>query len=131
MGLQEKSGAEIAALLDSFPEAMQRHPALLELRSRIARMRTDIGKPYVDIIGLTPEGDTLSLGEVIRSPECRYLLLDFGLCGADRAGRNFNLTELRENTARKGSRFGVSFDVPARAVARMYRNLPNGMAQVH
>ncbi len=113
MGLQEKSGAEIAALLDSFPEAMQRHPALLELRSRIARMRTDIGKPYVDIIGLTPEGDTLSLGEVIRRPECRYLLLDFGALWCSPCREEFpNLAALHKRYAAKGFEiFGVSFDV--------------------
>lgn len=112
MGLQEKSGEEVSALLDSFPEAMQQHPALLELRRRIARMRTDVGKPYVDITGLTPEGDTLMFGEVIRRPGCRYVLLDFGAlwCGPCRAEFP-NLAALREKYASKGFEiFGVSFD---------------------
>lgn len=133
MRLQEKSGAEIAALLDSFPEAMQRHPALLELRSRIARMRTDVGKPYVDIIGQTPEGDTLSLGEVIRRPECRYLLLDFGAlwCGPCRAEFP-NLTELREKYGPQGFEiFGVSFDVSPERWRECIETYRMGWPQVH
>ena len=113
MGLQEKSGEEVSALLDSFPEAMQRHPGLCELRSRIARMRTDIGRPCVDISGQTPRGDTLSLGEVIRRPGCRYVLLDFGALWCGPCREEFpNLAALREKYGPQGFEiFGVSFDV--------------------
>lgn len=107
------SGEEISALLDSLPETMQRHPAMLDLRTRIGRMRTDVGKPYVDISGQTPEGDTRSLGEVIRRPGCRYVLLDFGAlwCGPCRAEFP-NLAALREKYAAQGFEvFGISFDV--------------------
>lgn len=113
MGLQEKSGEEVSALLDSFPEAMQRHPGLCELRSRIARMRTDIGRPCVDISGQTPRGDTLSLGEVIRRPGCRYVLLDFGALWCGPCREEFpNLAALREKYGSQGFEiFGVSYDV--------------------
>ena len=107
------SGDEVLALLDSLPETMQLHPAMHDLRTRIGRMRTDIGKPYVDISGLTPEGDTLMLGEVIRRPGCRYLLLDFGALWCNPCREEFpNLAALREKYVSKGFEiFGVSFDV--------------------
>lgn len=105
-------GEEVSALLDSLPEAMQHHPAMHDLRTRIGRMRTDVGKPYVDIAGQTPDGDTLSLGEVIRRPGCRYLLLDFGALWCGPCRKEFpNLAALREKYASKGFEiFGVSFD---------------------
>ncbi len=107
------SGEEVSALLDSLPGTMQHHPAMLALRTRIERMHADIGKPYIDICGQTPEGDTLSLGEVIRRPGCRYLLLDFGAlwCGPCREEFS-NLAPLHEKYAARGFQiFGVSFDV--------------------
>lgn len=105
-------GEEVSALLDSLPEAMQRHPAMHDLRTRIGRMRTDVGKPYVDITGQTPKGDTLSLSEVIRRPGCRYLVLDFGALWCGPCREEFpNLAALREKYASKGFEiFGVSFD---------------------
>lgn len=113
MGLQEMPGAEVLALLDSFPRAMQQHPGLCELRSRIARMRTDVGKPCIDISGQTPRGDTLSLGEVIRRPGCRYVLLDFGALWCGPCREEFpNLAALREKYGSQGFEiFGVSYDV--------------------
>lgn len=112
MGLQEQSGEAVSALLDSFPETMQHHPAMLDLRARIDRMRTDVGRPYVDITGLTPEGDTLSLSEVIRRQGCRYLLLDFGALWCSPCREEFpNLAALHEKYAARGFQiFGVSFD---------------------
>lgn len=106
-------GEEVSALLDSLPGTMQQHPAMKDLRERIDRMRTDVGRPYVDISGLTPEGDTLSLGEVIRRPGCRYLLLDFGALWCSPCREEFpNLAALHEKYAARGFQiFGVSFDV--------------------
>lgn len=107
------SGEEVSALLDSLPDAMQHHPAMLDLRARIDRMRTDVGRPYVNITGLTPEGDTLSLNEVIRRQGCRYLLLDFGALWCSPCREEFpNLAALREKYGAEGFEiFGVSFDV--------------------
>lgn len=133
MGLQEKSGEEVSALLDSFPEAMQHHPAMQDLRTRIDRMRTDVGKPYVDITGLTPEGDTLALGEVIRRPECRYVLLDFGAlwCGPCRAEFP-NLAALREKYGSRGFEiFGVSFDSSPERWRECIETYKMGWPQVH
>lgn len=133
MGLQEKSGEEVSALLDSFPEAMQHHPAMLDLRTRIDRMCTDVGKPYVDITGLTPEGDTLALGEVIRRPECRYVLLDFGAlwCGPCRAEFP-NLAALREKYGSRGFEiFSVSFDSSPERWRECIETYKMGWPQVH
>lgn len=107
------SGKEVTSLLDSLPETMQYHPAMRDLRSRIDRMRTDVGKPYVNITGQTPEGDTLSLDEMIHRPGCRYLLLDFGALWCSPCREEFpNLAALHKKYAAKGFEiFGVSFDV--------------------
>ena len=76
--LTNRPGRELLPLLDSFPAAFQKHPALLGLRKTIAGMRADVGTSYADITGQTPEGDTVSLAATVRKPGNRYVLLDFG-----------------------------------------------------
>lgn len=49
--LTNRPGRELLPLLDSFPAAFQKHPALLGLRKTIAGMRADVGTSYADITG--------------------------------------------------------------------------------
>ena len=110
--LTNRPGRELLPLLDSFPAAFQKHPALLGLRKTIAGMRADVGTSYADITGQTPEGDTVSLAATVRKPGNRYVLLDFGAlwCGPCRAELP-NLAALYEKYHSRGfDIFGVSYD---------------------
>ena len=110
--LTNRPGRELLPLLDSFPAAFQKHPALLGLRKTIAGMRADVGTSYADITGQMPEGDTVSLAATVRKPGNRYVLLDFGAlwCGPCRAELP-NLAALYEKYHSRGfDIFGVSYD---------------------
>ena len=87
--LTNRPGRELLPLLDSFPAAFQKHPALLGLRKTIAGMRADVGTSYADITGQTPEGDTVSLAATVRKPGNRYVLLSTELL---LEGVHFDLT---------------------------------------
>lgn len=106
------SSSEILQFADIFPESYQQHPYMLELRELAENMRADIGKPYIDITGQTPGGDTVSLAATVRKPGNKYVLLDFcaGWCGYCRAEFP-NLAALYAKYNDRGfDIFGVSFD---------------------
>ena len=110
--LTNRPGHELLPLLDSFPAAFQKHPVLLGLRETIPGMRADVGMSYVDITGQTPDGDTVSLADVVHKSGNRYVLLDFGAlwCGPCRAEFP-NLATLYEKYHDRGfDIFGVSYD---------------------
>lgn len=106
------SAPEIRQFADAFPESFQRHPYMLELRKFVENLRADIGKPYIDITGQTPGGDTVSLTATVRKPGNRYVLLDFCArwCGYCRAEFP-NLAALYGKYHDRGfDIFGISYD---------------------
>lgn len=113
--LERHPAAEVTELLDAYPASCAGHPALQSLRRRIAALRTDIGRPFVDLSGITPSGDTLSLAEVVHRPGLRYVLLDFGALWCAPCRMEYpELVALRERFSDRGFEiFGVSFDLNA------------------
>lgn len=113
--LERHPAAEVVELLDAYPASYAGHPAIQALRQRIASMRADIGQPFVDLSGITPAGDTLSLAEVVHRPGLRYVLLDFGALWCAPCRMEYpDLVALRERFSDRGFEiFGVSFDVNA------------------
>lgn len=111
--LLRHSGEELQPLLDAYPETYRAHPALLDLHRKLANLPGDIGKPFVDISGTAPQGDTLSLSEVVRHPENRYVLLDFGAlwCFPCRMDYPHLAKTYRLYRDRGFEIFGVSFDI--------------------
>jgi hypothetical protein len=99
--LTNRPGRELLPLLDSFPAAFQKHPALLGLRKTIAGMRADVGTSYADITGQTPEGDTVSLAATVRKPGNRYAFASNRACARSSSGmrRRTSLRFTRNTTA--------------------------------
>lgn len=131
--LRTRPGQEVLQLADSLPGSFQRHPALLELREAIARLRADIGEPYIDIVGRTPGGDSVSLADALLRPGNRYILLDFGAlwCGPCRAEFP-NLAALYTQYRDQGfDIFGVSYDANREKWLECIETYDMGWTQIH
>ena len=131
--LERHAGSEVLSMLDSFPEPYRKHPQAVYLANLIKNMPTDIGRSYVDITGVTPEGDSLRLSDVISLGQSRYLLLDFGAlwCGPCRAEYP-NLSELYKRYSPKGFEiFGISYDPSREAWLECIETFDMKWPQVH
>lgn len=74
----DMSGEEIIEAIEEFPAELQRTKLLTQARENAeARMRTEIGQPYIDIVQNNPDGQPVSLKSVIETEGNRYVLIDF------------------------------------------------------
>ena len=131
--LDTHSGSDVLSMLDSFPEPYRKHPQAIYLANLIKEMPTDIGRSYVDIAGLTPDGDSLRLSDIVSRDNNRYLLLDFGAfwCGPCRAEYP-NLSELYKKYKSKGFEiFGISYDNDMEAWKECIETFDMEWPQVH
>lgn len=106
-------GEEVLAELDKFsPELLQSNIAVKLREQAENSIRTDIGKPYIDIEQSTADGKAISLKSVVENPANKYVLVDFwaSWCGPC-MGEVPGLVEAYKKYHAKGLEiYGVSFD---------------------
>ena len=92
---------------------MQQNQLLVDLKERAeAKMKTDIGQPYIDVVQPDADGNEVSLKSVVENPANKYVLLDFwaSWCGPC-MGEVPHLKKTYDEFHKKGFEiFGVTFD---------------------
>ena len=71
------SAMTAARLMDGFPEELRNTPPMVFMEENLAKVRTDTGEKYIDIKGVTPDGESADLGSVVSGDAAKYVLLDF------------------------------------------------------
>ena len=71
------SKTEVEQLMDSFPEALKQHPLFRQVQARTDAIRADVGLPYLDLTAQDTTDADASLGETVRRPDNKYVLLEF------------------------------------------------------
>lgn len=106
------SGREVLDIANEFPQQMQQHPALTEIREWAESLKIDLGRHYIDVVGATPDEGQISLQSVIEMPGTKYVLLEFWAtwCSPCREAIPA-LKQVYDQYHAKGfDIFGVSFD---------------------
>lgn len=109
----EMSGQELLDEIAALPAEMQQSDLLVKLRENAeAKLRTDIGQPYIDVVQPDASGAEVSLRSVVENPANKYVLLDFwaSWCGPC-MGEVPYLKQAYADYHKKGFEiYGVSFD---------------------
>lgn len=109
----ELSGQELLDEIAKFPAAMQQSSILVKLKENAEqKIKTDIGRPFIDIAQPNAAGETVTLESVVKNPANKYVLLDFwaSWCGPC-MGEVPHLKKTYEDFHKKGFEiYGVSFD---------------------
>ena len=107
------SGQELLDEIAKFSPEMQQNQLLVDLKERAeAKMKTDIGQPYIDVVQPDADGNEVSLKSVVENPANKYVLLDFwaSWCGPC-MGEVPHLKRTYDEFHKKGFEiFGVTFD---------------------
>ena len=109
----ELSGQELLDEIGKFAPEIQQHKILTDLRTHAeAKLKTDVGQPFIDVTAPATDGKEVSLKSVVENPANKYVLLDFwaSWCGPC-MGEVPYLTKTYGEFHKKGFEiFGVSFD---------------------
>lgn len=109
----ELSGKELLEEIGKFSPEIQQNKVLVNLRAHAeAKLKTDEGQPYIDVVDKDADGKEVSLKEVVENPANKYVLLDFwaSWCGPC-MGEVPHLKKTYDEFHKKGFEiFGVSFD---------------------
>ena len=109
----ELSGQEMLDEIAKFSPEMQQSKALTDLKTQAeAKLKTDVGQPFIDVTAPDAEGNEISLKSVVENPDNKYVLLDFwaSWCGPC-MGEVPVLKKTYDEFHKKGFEiFGVSFD---------------------
>ncbi len=109
----EMTGQEILDAVGEFPEALQKTNLLTKTRENAeAKMRIEVGQPYINIVQKNADGEEVSLESVIAAQGNKYVLIDFwaSWCGPC-MGEVPYLVETYKKYHDKGFEiYGVSFD---------------------
>ena len=109
----ELSGQELLDEIGKFAPEIQQSKVLTDLRTHAeAKLKTDVGQPYIDVVDTDADGKEISLKSVVENPANKYVLLDFwaSWCGPC-MGEVPHLKQAYDEFHKKGFEiFGVSFD---------------------
>ena len=107
------SGQEMLDEIAKFSPEMQQSKVLTDLKTQAeAKLKSDVGQPYTDVVAPDADGNEISLKSVVENPENKYVLLDFwaSWCGPC-MGEVPHLKKTYDEFHKKGFEiFGVSFD---------------------
>ncbi|MGN0006480.1 MAG: redoxin domain-containing protein [Alistipes sp.] len=109
----DMSGEELLAELDKLSPALQSSRIATKLRTQAEqRIKTDIGKPYIDIEQPNAAGETVSLKSVVENPANKYVLVDFwaSWCGPCMGEVPELVAAYKQYHSQGLEIYGVSFD---------------------